>query len=273
MGVELHAHENSHAEAEAPAVDLGLVAGDIPLFLQALDAAQARRRRQANPLGQLDIAEPAVLLQRSQDLAVQRVEVDWGIFSCQAFILRYFVARILAYCAIFAMIFAQHLQYVPLRWLNIGRNVRDGRDSEHFREAQAAGVAGGPGLRPDLERLDRVHPAWRDEGRSGRDARVAALRHSDAGHAAALGAQRSRLPEGRLAQMRDHGMRVGRAVLPDLLARHDLRAGFPCRRHAAGRHADVRRAVRVPAVRRTLWRGAAARLRDGSGGCPRSGWR
>jgi hypothetical protein len=84
------------------------------LFLQALDPAQTGRWRQADTLCQLDIAQPSILLQCGQDLAVQRIERDLGIFNRQAGSLRYFIAENLAYCGIFAIPFAQYVQYLPI---------------------------------------------------------------------------------------------------------------------------------------------------------------
>src|SRR5262249_24888461 len=105
MGVEFHADKHGHAEAKPPTIDPRLVAGDVALLLKALYAAEARRRREANPFGKLDIAQPSILLQHRQDLAIQGVETDGGIFRRQSFNLRCFIALIVAYGGTIAMFF------------------------------------------------------------------------------------------------------------------------------------------------------------------------
>src|SRR3546814_4900945 len=65
---------DGEAEAEPATVEDGAIAADIALLLQPLDPAQAGRRRQADPVGQFNIAEPAVRLQGGKDSPVEFVQ-------------------------------------------------------------------------------------------------------------------------------------------------------------------------------------------------------
>jgi len=79
---QLVAHRRQVDDREAGAVlaqRLGVeqrhVLGDDAVVLEPLDAAQAGRRRKVNALGELDVRQPAVGLQRVQDLPVDRIEL------------------------------------------------------------------------------------------------------------------------------------------------------------------------------------------------------
>ncbi len=73
---QLDADEGLQAEAEALGVDLGAVAGDHPLALQPLHAAQAGRGREVDPLGQLGIGQAGAALEFGQQQQVGAVELD-----------------------------------------------------------------------------------------------------------------------------------------------------------------------------------------------------
>ena len=61
--------------AEGFGIDIGVVAADDALFLENADTAQAGRRGDAGTLGEVDIRHPAVFLQITQDLAVNRIQL------------------------------------------------------------------------------------------------------------------------------------------------------------------------------------------------------
>ena len=67
------ADEDRQAEAGPCPADLGVVSGDDPAGLQRLDPAQARGRRQADRIGQVDVGDPAVALQRRDDGTIHPV--------------------------------------------------------------------------------------------------------------------------------------------------------------------------------------------------------
>ena len=56
------------------AIERRTIGTDVSLALQALHPAQARRRRQADLLRQLDVGQPAVRLERGDDLVVESVQ-------------------------------------------------------------------------------------------------------------------------------------------------------------------------------------------------------
>ena len=60
-------------KAQLAGVQLGVIAADHPGFLQRADAAQARRRGQADALRQLDIGDAALVLQFGQQMPVDVV--------------------------------------------------------------------------------------------------------------------------------------------------------------------------------------------------------
>ena len=72
-------HRDDHLEAlpRGDRVDRCPVAGDHAGLLQPLDAPQARRWRQSHPAGQLDIAQPAVVLELEQYFAIDGVKAVW----------------------------------------------------------------------------------------------------------------------------------------------------------------------------------------------------
>src|SRR3546814_10385749 len=67
MLLDLDLDIDGEAETEPAPVEDGTIAADIALLLQPLDPAQAGRRRQADPVGQFNIAEPAARLQGGKD--------------------------------------------------------------------------------------------------------------------------------------------------------------------------------------------------------------
>ena len=58
-------------------VDVGVVAADHAGALERAHAAQARRGREADALGQLDVGEPPVGLQLAEDCAIE--PIHWQI--------------------------------------------------------------------------------------------------------------------------------------------------------------------------------------------------
>src|SRR6185436_7841117 len=76
-----HGHEGGEAQPDAVALQHGAVGFDVALALQALDAAQAGRGRQADALGELVVAQPAVGLQRGDDSRVDGVECRFWHFG------------------------------------------------------------------------------------------------------------------------------------------------------------------------------------------------
>jgi NAD(P)-dependent dehydrogenase (short-subunit alcohol dehydrogenase family) len=70
-------HQRLEPQADRVGVDHGPVAADDPAALQFAQPAVARRQAQPHPRGQFGDRQPAVLLEQSKDLAVDRVhEVD-----------------------------------------------------------------------------------------------------------------------------------------------------------------------------------------------------
>jgi hypothetical protein len=57
-------------------LDMGAVAGHVPAFFQALDPDQAGTWGQADSVGQVDVGNPAVLLEMSQDPDIDPVELE-----------------------------------------------------------------------------------------------------------------------------------------------------------------------------------------------------
>ena len=66
--------EEGDLPAQLLRLGIGVVAADDAGLLQPADAAQARRRGDARPAGQLDIGHTAIGLQFGQDAAVDRVQ-------------------------------------------------------------------------------------------------------------------------------------------------------------------------------------------------------
>ena len=71
---QLHTHESLQAQANRLRIDLRRVAGDDLVRFQPLQPAQARRWRQADPLGQLGIGDAALALQDGEQAQVGAVE-------------------------------------------------------------------------------------------------------------------------------------------------------------------------------------------------------
>src|SRR6185437_255476 len=72
--VDLHTQEYREAEADAAALQGCAIAVDDAVALEALDAPQARRRRQPYSLGEFDIAQPGIGLQFADDPAVDGIK-------------------------------------------------------------------------------------------------------------------------------------------------------------------------------------------------------
>ena len=74
---QLDVHRDLEAAADRGGVDVGVVAADHAGALQRAHAAQARRGREADALGELDVREPPVGLQVAEDCAIE--PVHWQI--------------------------------------------------------------------------------------------------------------------------------------------------------------------------------------------------
>ena len=74
MALDAHADEDGEAEADPRAIERRAIGLDIALAFQALHPAQAGRRRETDLLRQIDIGQPAVRLQRGDDLAVEGIQ-------------------------------------------------------------------------------------------------------------------------------------------------------------------------------------------------------
>ena len=72
--VDLQGDEDLQATPDGCRVDDGAVAGDDAGFLQPLDPAQARRGRQADPLGQLDVGQPSVPPELKQNFTINAIK-------------------------------------------------------------------------------------------------------------------------------------------------------------------------------------------------------
>ncbi|MCY1382553.1 hypothetical protein D9M69_705870 [compost metagenome] len=72
--LDLDADEDGQPQADLVRRQPGLVSLDDPGFLQQAHAAQAGRRGQPDLFGQLDIRQPAVLLQSLEDAAIIAVQ-------------------------------------------------------------------------------------------------------------------------------------------------------------------------------------------------------
>ncbi|MEY9222040.1 hypothetical protein ABH974_002463 [Bradyrhizobium ottawaense] len=69
----MHGGKYGDVEAELAGVQQAAIAVDIALLLQRPDAAQAGRRRDADPLGQLDIRDSTVSLNLGENFQVDVV--------------------------------------------------------------------------------------------------------------------------------------------------------------------------------------------------------
>ncbi len=74
---EVHHGEDRHLVAEQLFIEQGAVALDVAGLLEGAHPAQAGRRRDADPAGQLHIGDAAVLLQFLEDFPVDRVELSF----------------------------------------------------------------------------------------------------------------------------------------------------------------------------------------------------
>ena len=69
------AQVSHQAQADGRRIQQGDVPADHPRLLQTTQAAQARRRRQRDPIGQLLVGHPAVLLEQLEQPAIGSIEV------------------------------------------------------------------------------------------------------------------------------------------------------------------------------------------------------
>jgi len=80
MAVDLDAYEDREAEPDALAPQGRPITFNVPLALQALDATQAWRWRQADLVGQFDVAQTSIGLQLGNNPAVGGIEIRfWHI--------------------------------------------------------------------------------------------------------------------------------------------------------------------------------------------------
>ncbi len=80
LAVEFDADEGDDRPAELGGIDERHVAGDHPELMQASNATQARRGRQSDPLGEVEIGDLIVLLQDVENFQVDPIEVDRWLF-------------------------------------------------------------------------------------------------------------------------------------------------------------------------------------------------
>src|ERR1700678_801798 len=73
MAVDLEPDEDRQAEPGPRAADLRVVPGDDPARLERLDPAQARGRREPDRVREVDVRDPAVLLQPRYDGTIHLV--------------------------------------------------------------------------------------------------------------------------------------------------------------------------------------------------------
>lgn len=76
LALEADEREYGNGEAQFGGIEIGVVPLNNASFLETADAAQARRRRQADALRQLDVGDAPFILQLAQELPVDVVEVD-----------------------------------------------------------------------------------------------------------------------------------------------------------------------------------------------------
>src|SRR5690606_8542723 len=75
--VDLYGDDDLHSPALGCRVDPGVVAEDHALLLQPPDPAQARRRCQADPASELDVAEAAVSPKMKQNCSVYLIKLPF----------------------------------------------------------------------------------------------------------------------------------------------------------------------------------------------------
>lgn len=78
MHADAGADEGLHAQAQPPAIELHAIAADHAQLLQPPHPAPAGRGREADCLGQILIAHPAVALKGAHDPDVGGIEADLG---------------------------------------------------------------------------------------------------------------------------------------------------------------------------------------------------
>ncbi|MOA24373.1 hypothetical protein D3C78_1450470 [compost metagenome] len=83
--VTVHADQyvSGQAQAEHLAVEQGDLAGNVAVVFQLLDPPRARRRRQADALGQLLVGDACVALQFRQNTQVVTVELAHQTVLCR----------------------------------------------------------------------------------------------------------------------------------------------------------------------------------------------
>jgi hypothetical protein len=75
--LDRQADEHGQAQPGAGTADLGVVSGDDPAGFERLDPAQARRRRERDGVREVDVGDPAVLLEPGHDGTIDSV---WQMF-------------------------------------------------------------------------------------------------------------------------------------------------------------------------------------------------
>src|SRR3954471_20967970 len=83
MLLHLDLDKDRKAEADGFPVEDGPVSPDEPVTLQPTDPAKAWRRGQADLIGQFVVGEPPIVLERTQDLEVDGIEIDVGHEICR----------------------------------------------------------------------------------------------------------------------------------------------------------------------------------------------
>ena len=73
---EADMHDDRHAETKRLPVDARLIALNDALLLERADAPGDCRGGKRNALGQLDLAQTAILKQRAQNRVIQRIKLD-----------------------------------------------------------------------------------------------------------------------------------------------------------------------------------------------------
>ncbi len=77
MALDPKRQEDSEPEPGPDPVDLGSIAGDDPVLLQGAHPAQARRGRQRDRLGEVDVGDAPVLLEAADDGTIGGVNCSW----------------------------------------------------------------------------------------------------------------------------------------------------------------------------------------------------
>jgi hypothetical protein len=71
----MYRRKHRNVEAESARIEQPAIALDITFLFERPDSAQARRRRNPDPLGELDICNSAVGLDLAQDFEVDLVKI------------------------------------------------------------------------------------------------------------------------------------------------------------------------------------------------------